>query len=259
MKMFNFITRNFTLTCAIAFVLCASQTVVAAAAPKAGGSGSGSPGPSAGMSSGGSGSSSSAAGSRSLVLTVPVVNLTRDAAFRAEVNLHSASLSVESAITEESEEYPEEKILLTGDSMISNGRHIALMLSRYGNPANMSGWFWTLGAGMRTMTGIWKTNPSQLGLTRGAASLVIDDAGKVMHSYTATGTTGHARFGYRWVSQSIPLAIGGHIGVRHFDGQFKDVEPVNSDYSPLAIDDQAWLRRRYMTRIEPAIEFGLAF
>lgn len=258
MKMFKFITRNIGITPAIAFVLCASQPLIAAAAPKSGGGAPASPSSMAGMSSGSSGSSSSG-GSRSLVLTVPVVNLTRDSAFRAEVNLHSASLSIESAITEESEEYPEEKILLSGDSMITNGHQIALMLSRYGNPANMSGWFWTLGAGMRKMNGTWKTNPSQLGLIRGMASLVIDDAGKVMHHYTASGTTGHGRFGYRWVSQSIPLAIGGHIGVRHFDGQFKDVEPIDSDYSPLAIDDQASLRRRYMTRLEPAIEFGLAF
>ncbi len=258
MRMFKFITSNIATTAAIVFVLGTSQALAAAAAPKSGASGSGSPGPSSGMSSGSSGNTS-AGGSRSLVLTVPVVNLTRDAAIRAEVNLHSVSLSIESAISEESEEYPEEKILLTGDSMITNGRHIALMLSRYGNPANMSGWFWTLGAGLRRMNGTWKTNPSQLGLIKGAASLVIDDAGKVMHRYTATGTTGHARFGYRWVSQSIPLAIGGHIGVRHFDGQFKDLDPVDADFSPLAIDDQASLRRRYMTRLEPAIEFGLAF
>ena len=250
MKISNLIVKNITIASVIALGGFASQTVLAAATPKSPSSG--------GAASSGSSGSSSSGGSRSFLLVVPVVPLTREAAFRAEVNLSSASISVESAMMGAAEEYPLEKLLLTGDSMISDGRQIALMLSRYGNQGNMSGWFWTLGAGMRTTNGTWKTSPSPLGLKMGL-SLVNDENGKIMHRYTATGATGHARWGYRWVSQSIPLTIGGHLGVRHFDGKFNDVQPMDADYSPLAIDEKALLRRRYMTHLEPAIEFGLAF
>jgi len=209
-------------------------------------------------SSSSSSSSGGSSGSRSFILTVPLVSMTRDAVFRGELNTVSASFSVESAFMGAAEEYPEEKLLLTGDSMITSGRQASILVSRYSNQSNMSGWFWTLGAGARQMDGIWKTSPSTLALMTGI-NLVQDSAGKVLHNYKATGTTGHARVGYRWVSRSIPLAIGGHIGIRHFEGKFEDAAPLDPDYTPLAVDEKASLRRRYMTRLEPAVEFGLAF
>lgn len=235
------IFKPVVIASAFMFALSVSPSVFAAAAKATGAS-----------------SSSGGSGTRSFILTLPLVSLTRDAAFRGEINTESASFSVESAYMGTAEEYSEEKLLLTGDSMITSGRQAAILVSRYTNQANMSGWFWTLGAGARQMDGIWKTSPSTLALMTGI-SLIQDDAGKVLHRYKATGATGHARAGYRWVSQSIPLAIGGHVGIRHFDGKFEDVEPVEQDYTPLAVDEKASLRRRYMTRLEPAVEFGLAF
>ena len=238
-------------------IYLAAATGFAAGPPKSGGGApfGGSPG------SSGSGSSSGA-GSRSFVLTIPVTNMSRDTAFRGEFNFGSTSLGIESGLMGQAEEYPEEKVLITGESMITSGRHVALMLSRFGNPANMSGWFWTLGAGVRTMEGSWRSNPSQLSLRaskKSGVNLVVDDAGKTLHRYTAKGATGHARFGYRWVSQAIPLAIGAHVGVRHFEGKFKDADNLDTDHVALALDEKATLRRRYMTQLEPAVEFGLAF
>jgi hypothetical protein len=203
-------------------------------------------------------SSSGGGASRSFILTIPVITLTRDAAFRGEYNLKDATLAVEGASMVESEEYTEEKIAETGDSMISKGGHVSVLVSRYSQPNNMSGWFWTLGAGVREMRGTWKTNPSSLALASGMP-LVMDDAGKVIHEYTARGLVGHARTGYRWVAQSIPLSIGGHLGLRHFDARFADKDGLRADSSPLSDEDKAALRRRYMTRLEPAVEFGLAF
>lgn len=212
----------------------------------------------AGLKSTSGANSSAGSGTRSFILTVPVISMTRDAAFRGELNWESASFSVEGAVMGEAEEYSEEKLLLTGDSMVTSGRQAAILVSRYSNQANMSGWFWTLGAGARQMDGLWRTNPSTLAYMTGI-NLVRDESGKVLHRYRATGATGHGRLGYRWVSQSVPLAIGGHVGVRHFDGKFEDVEPIDRDFTALAVDEKASLRRRYMTKLEPGIEFGLAF
>ncbi|MEY4630213.1 MAG: hypothetical protein RIQ81_333 [Pseudomonadota bacterium] len=198
------------------------------------------------------------AGSRSFILTIPIITLTRDAAFRGEYNLKGATIAVEGATMMEAEEYTEDKMAETGDSMISKGGHVSVLLSRYSQPSNMSGWFWTLGAGVRDMKGTWKTNPSALALSSGMA-LITDDAGKVIHEYTARGLTAHARTGYRWVAQSIPLSIGGGLGLRHFDARFEDKAELSPEASAMSDEDKATLRRRYMTRLEPAIEFGLAF
>lgn len=205
-----------------------------------------------------SGSSSGGGAGRSFILTIPIITLTRDAAFRGEYNLKGATIAVEGASMVEAEEYSEEKMAETGDSMISKGGHVSVLFSRYSQPANMSGWFWTLGAGVRDMKGKWKTNPSALALSSGM-SLITDDAGKVIHEYTARGLTAHARTGYRWVAQSIPLSIGGGLGLRHFDARFEDKAELSAEASPMSDEDKAALRRRYMTRLEPSIEFGLAF
>lgn len=231
------------LSCGVSF----SSRVFAAAAPGIGSS----------MGSSVIGGTASKGGN-SFSLTMPVVPLTRDTAARIEYNFGAVALSIEAATMVQSEEYTAEKMLLSGDSMISSGEQAALMVTNYAQSARMAGWFWMIGAGVRTMKGIWRTNPSQLATLTGI-TLVPDEKGKVTHHYQAAGTTGHFRIGYRWVSESIPFALGGHVGLRHFDGKFRDADELAPDVTRLAIDDQSALRRRYMTRLEPAVEFGLVF
>lgn len=206
-----------------------------------------------------SSSNSASKGGKSFSLTLPVMPLTRDTAARIEYNIGAIALALEGSRMSESEELSPEKMVLTGDSMVSAGQQASILITNYAQPGRLAGWFWMIGAGVRTMKGVWRTNPSQLATLTGI-TLVPDEKGKVLHRYEAEGATGHFRVGYRWISESIPLALGAHVGFRHFDGRFTDAESeLASDTTRLAIDDQSALRRRYMTRLEPALEFSLVF
>ena len=144
---------------------------------------------------------------------------------------------------------------------MAEGYGVALLISRYSSGANMSGFFWTLGGGMREERFNWQVaaeeNDPQADLS------LVDDKNRFDHEAIAKGATGHLRIGYRYVAESFPIAAGVYFGARHFqpsieDGESKD-EQKNAQPDPMTDLEKERLKRRVATAPEAGIEFGFSF
>ena len=178
---------------------------------------------------------------------------------RVEYNISRATVALEGGIAHKAEELTNTEIKETNESLISSGKQIAIMVSRYTEEARMAGWFWTLGAGYRQMDYTWKRGLSEDDLAL-ASSLTSDDKGRYDHKLTAAGVTGHARAGYRYVGESTPFLIGAFVGLRHYQSTVNNVTAKDNEFAPSIADDQrVELSHRFMTRLEPALEIGWIF
>jgi hypothetical protein len=126
--------------------------------------------------------------------------------------------------------------------------------SRYTDEHLMGGWFFSLGAGYRQMEIDWRTTPEvdDPGIGYGMRG----EDGTTTHTAIGKGYTGHLRGGYRYVPDEWPVALGLHFGVRHYQVGFEDSDNTET---PLSVRQQQQLKRRFMSRIEPGIEFGVSF
>lgn len=212
-----------------------------------------------GKSSSSSGGGKSA--SRDWLFTLP---LFYGGAIRGEYNAGgSVGLALEYAAIGAVEELLPDEVQETGNSLAIDGVQVSALMSRYSDERNMGGFFWTLGAGYRVWTAEWKKRPGEKEFTRLS---LVDQDGYLHHRVQGKGATGHGRFGYRYVANEWPLAVGAHIGIRHMNSQVVDVEVPEKEqqeldltYSEITEKERIHLKHKMMTRADISVDFGFVF
>ena len=195
---------------------------------------------------------------------MPLITMTKERVARIEFNLGGeGSLAVEGSLKSRREEVNEDVQLETGESLMAEGYGAALLISRYSSGIDMSGFYWTLGGGMREERYKWqvaaeKSDPQ-------ADFSLVNDKKRFEHEAIAKGATGHLRIGYRYVGESFPIAAGVYLGARHFQPGIEDDEandekngPQNPP-DPMTDREKERLKRRVATAPEAGIEFGFSF
>lgn len=196
-------------------------------------------------------SASAADSYKTMAITLPLLAPTK-----LEFNLKShGSLGVEFRMDRESETFTKkERTDNNGDSLMMKSQQMSLLYSQYSNPKMMSGGFWTLGVGYRRDQGEWLQTPSS---TQAATGLKLDADGKLQRDIEASGATGHARVGYRYVGESVPFLAGIYVGMRHYQSKFTD--KTTDVTAETAQDDLESLQRRLATSLEAGIDIGFSF
>lgn len=207
---------------------------------------------------------------RDYLISIPIVADSSQARLHLEYNVQKTfGLALEAAALGEREIMSPKEVDSTGDSLKTKGTQVSLLFSRYSEPAHLGGFFFALGAGYRQYSAEWKKRPDdqnkEVALQSNTA-LQLDDDGYLHHRVKGSGTTGHARVGYRWVAAEWPVAIGGHVGLRHVSSSVKDVDvdqeqqkELKLNYSPTNDAEKKSLKNRVMTEPDISIELGLAF
>jgi hypothetical protein len=192
---------------------------------------------------------------KNFLVSLPLVTAGREGAIRLEYNLAAkgtvaldwaqwgAKKKREELAPSEIKEHP-------NNSLQTAGRDLAIMMHRYNNPGNMSGFNWGLGLGYRTMDVEWKKTQ------------IVDNLDSFNHHVNATGPTASGRVGYRYVGSDLGFALGTYIGVKHF--QHRIVYVKGSDVKqvallPISEKDSDSLSRRLTTAVKIGIEIGWAF
>jgi hypothetical protein len=202
----------------------------------------------------------SKADDKSFVVAVPLVIVGSEAGLHLEANLwNEAAIAIEYLNAPRTEEYSDKQMEEDNVSLESQAWEVAALLSRYSNPESMGGFYWTLGAGYRSTSVIWRKEPQNMFGLRGTE--VFDDSGRLNHELQGTGMTGHGRLGYRYVPETWPVSVGGFFGFRHYEARFKDSEESSANAEVVSTSDQdkQQLRRANMTKPELALEVGMIF
>ena len=200
---------------------------------------------------------------KAVSFVMPLVTMTRERVARIEFNLGGeGSLSLEGSLKNRREEVNEDEQLKTGESLMAEGYGVSLLISRYSSGADMSGFFWTLGGGVREERFNWQVAVEEKDPQ--ADLSLVDDKNRFDHEAIAKGGTAHIRIGYRYVGDTIPIAAGFYAGARHFQAGIDDSEsPENRDAArgepdPMTDREKERLRRRVATAPEAGLEFGFA-
>jgi hypothetical protein len=209
-------------------------------------------------------SGGSKSGGRDWIISLPVMAERPQLRLHAEYNAaRSVGLALEAAQIASTEELSEEEIKETGNSLAINGFQGSLLMSRYSDPANMGGFFWSLGAGYRKWDAEWKKKPDAKEFQR---ATLVDEEGYLHHRVEGKGATAHIRVGYRYVANEWPLAVGGHVGLRHMNSQVTDVSvkedeqtKLHATYSKVDDQERKQLKHKMMTTPDFTVDFGLAF
>ncbi len=199
--------------------------------------------------------------------TIPVVSLTGEPTGRFEFNLSGeASLTLEATYVPKGEELRKKEIEEDGHSpsMMTQGKQVALLVSRYTDSYNLAGFYWSAGVGYRTVDGSLKKALEETTATPNTFSVgPIDDLGRASYEFRASGMTLHGRGGYRYVGQSVPFSIGLYLGVRHFVSKVEDLRTQSDEADPtlteLTSDEKNSIKRRFMDRPEGGLEVGVVF
>ncbi len=207
-----------------------------------------------------SSSRSGGKGYRTFILT-PLSAGMGESSFKGEYNLGGAGgLTLELTGIGKRDIYSDKEIEdHNGDTFVlEKGSEIGLHYAYYANGTAMSGGYWSVGAGLRTMETRWNRTPTgELALN---ADAVRDADGRIRHNVIGKGAAGHARAGYRYVAANWPFAAGAFAGLRHFDGQFEDDNKELTDGSAATPEvDREAMRRRFMSGLELGLELGFAF
>ncbi len=213
------------------------------------------------------GESDAKSGDRTFYFSLPFVAERPQLRPHIELNLgNEAGLAIEGAMIAESEELSESETIESGNSLKVKGVQASLLLSRYSEPTQLGGFFWTLGAGYRQYTADWKKKPSNQEREPEMRLDSVDSDGYLHHRVEGRGATGHFRAGYRYVAAQWPIAIGGHVGLRHMVSTIRDVEmtedeekEMNLDYTPVTDRERKSIRNRMMTTPDFALDFGMIF
>ena len=183
----------------------------------------------------------------------------RQASIGGELNLAGrASLTVEGSYTRKGEDLrDDEQEKSPGDSLESQGREVALIFSRYTDGANMSGLYWSLGPGYRTVSAQWHRHPFE-GEDPGTYRLT--SSGDTDQSFDIKGFTTHGRVGFRYIFETVPVVVGILVGIRHYQAIVSDDGAATEGDNKYRSSDDARksLQHRYMSSISPGITFGLA-
>lgn len=225
----------------------------------------------AGKKSGGSTSMSNSSGSskksadRDFLVSFPIVADHPQARVHLELNIaDEAGIALEAAALGQVEELDQKEIEETGNSMKVKGYQASMLISRYSESTRLGGFFWSLGGGYRQYSGEWKKRPEKQETSLRLES--ADNDGYLHHRVTGSGTLAHARVGYRYVAAEWPLAIGGHVGVRHMNSTIKDTEvkpeeekELHIQYSETTATEREALKHKMMTTPDITVDFGLIF
>lgn len=187
----------------------------------------------------------------------PLLSFDSQAGIRVEKNLNNvATLTFEGVYQSRDERLSEKDMEQSGeDSLVTSGREYMLLVSRYSQPQRLAGFFWSLGAGYRSLDADWHTTPDEELLNLYQDNL--DENGKATHRVRLNGVTGHGRMGYRYVGNNWPILIGVQLGLRHFQGGLEDDEEV--DGRELSNEQEDKIRRRFTTTLIPSVDVGFVF
>lgn len=195
---------------------------------------------------------------RSSSYSLEAMGYGRQSSATAEYNLAAqASVAVTGTFMRKGEDLAEREIEDThGESLTSMGREFAVLFSRYSHPESMSGLYWTLGPGYRTMSVTWDRHPKDY---ENKTYLSLNSEGKAQQEFTLQGPTLHGGIGYRFLSESFPVTLGIYLGIRHYQATVRDSyeNSGEGDESHTHEDVRTALQHRYMTSPEPSITFGL--
>jgi hypothetical protein len=201
---------------------------------------------------------------RTFFLTVPVFETGSQSTAHLEFNLYGqAGIAVEGTYVHKHDDVTESEAEETnGDVLEAQGRQFAILISRYSDPIQLAGFFWTLGMGYRSQTIDWQVEPDD-GDKNIDMSLVQEESGKLNHAANLSGMTGHGRLGYRYVGIDFPFVVGGYAGLRHWaagaEDRVEDDEDLPNGVAPLTDQEKTRLERRFQTRPELGVELGWAF
>ena len=206
---------------------------------------------------------SASSSSKDYLLSMPIVAETPQIRPHIEINISNEfTLALEGGLLAETEQLSKEELMETGNSLKVKGAQATLLLSRYSEPERMAGFFWSLGGGYRKFTADWKKQPGDNTTQTQLAS--INEDGYLRHRVNGTGTTAHFRLGYRYVADSWPVAIGGHVGFRHMNSSLENAKISDSEknetqltHSPLSETEEKSVKHRMMTTPDLAVEIGL--
>ena len=190
-------------------------------------------------------------------LSLPIISFGGEGVGKFEMNLSGhGALGLEVAMQQESEFFTQKEVEeKNNDSLMMKGTEVAVIYSSYSNSKLLSGGFWSFGFGYRRMRAIWEQTPENL---QNASGIALTADGKLVHELGSFGPTLRARFGYRYVAESVPFSAGAYLGVSHFQNKFADVNGPEIAVIT-ADDDLRVLERRMMSRLEPGIELGFSF
>jgi hypothetical protein len=201
---------------------------------------------------------------KAVSFVMPLLTMAKERVARLEFNLGGeGSLSLEGSVKNRREEVNEEEQLKTGESLMAEGYGMSLLISRYSSGADMSGFFWTLGGGVREERFNWQVAAEEKDPQ--ADLSLVDDKNQFEHEAIAKGGTAHIRIGYRHVGETIPIAVGFYAGARHFqagvdDSKSRDDKNTDRDEpDPMTDREKERLRRRVATAPEAGLEFGFSF
>lgn len=202
---------------------------------------------------------------RAFIFSSPVVNMNGETLAHFEFNLGGkATLTVEGGVQRKLQMVDEKETAKTGEKLTTEARGAALIISRFTEPMQMAGFYWSLGVGYREQTTNWTVKPDQSDVQIDFS--LIDDPDQTQnHSTKMAGTTGHGRVGYRYVGAEFPVVAGVYLGLRHFQATVRDEtrkvddSPDAPQYAPTTGAEQDHLKRIFETRPECGIEIGVAF
>jgi hypothetical protein len=202
------------------------------------------------------------AGPKTFLFSLPLVSVGREGAIRAEYNATTkGSLALEwsewgmgrereELTANELEKHPK-------DSLITQGREILVMMSKYSNQANLSGLYWGLGLGYRSGQAQW-TKTADADEIAGAGL----QAGQLEHKLDVVGPTVAARGGYRFVGEDLGFAVGSYLGVKRTQNKVTDAKNASDETRSFAAtkeSDRLALKNRFATSLTIGIDIGWAF
>ncbi|MFK7824706.1 MAG: hypothetical protein AB8G05_11145 [Oligoflexales bacterium] len=197
---------------------------------------------------------------RRFLVTLPVLAVGNESNLELDLNLGGdASLAFYWGLLAKSDRLTEsEKESKPGSSLMLQGQELGLVFQRFSSGIDMSGFHWGLGAGYRSILAKWTKPQDQSSLSY----LRTDEEGNTYHEFNLAGAVVSARFGYRYVAESVGFVAGLYLKARHFQSRISEKEKEESEptnFSPLGIDDEIKVKRRLMTTVLPTLELGWAF
>ena len=198
----------------------------------------------------------------SMAVGLPLIGIGQSALF-VEMNTSWGGLGVELIGSGENSYEKESDTANTANEVVTHNSssEIAILYSRYGNQAKMSGGYYSFGLGYRSIKAQWSRTPGSDYAMKD--SYALDEEGRVTHAVRGSGTTMRARGGYRYIAESMPLMIGIFGGIRSFNGTFSDQDPTEDPEAVGAAETSASdldsFGGKFRMAFEPGIEMGFAF
>ncbi|NRA43973.1 MAG: hypothetical protein HRU09_03345 [Oligoflexales bacterium] len=199
---------------------------------------------------------------RRFLVTLPVLAVGSESNLELDLNLGGdASLAVYWSLLAKSERLTQSEIESEpGSSMMLEGQEFGFVFQRFSSGIDMSGFHWGIGAGYRSILAQWNKPKSEAS----SPYLTAEDEENSYHEFDLAGAILSARFGYRYVAESVGFVAGIYLKARHFQSRVTDKNNETQNEqplyeSPLDLEDEIKVKRRLMTTVLPTLELGWAF